>query len=153
MRRGNTLLKVRTSTTSWRRPQGDLDFGFDDPTLRERSGVDTPAFRRLSYQAKTAHLVDAIAADGDDHLIEDGEPQEDSEKGMEERLDQAFVREDDSPISEWDNQYRVGQPIYDALTPKERAAYGISQGNAGGAIHQQSSDSSGISIFLRNYRG
>jgi hypothetical protein len=113
-------------------PEGDLDFGFDDPTRRERYGVDTPAFRRLSSQAKTAHLLDAIADLGDDHLIEDGPPWEDSEKGMDEWLDQAFVSEDDSPVSEWDNRYRVGHPIYDALTPKERAAYGIRQGNAGG---------------------
>jgi hypothetical protein len=113
-------------------PEGDLDFGFDDPTRRERYGVDTPVFRRLNYQAKKAHLLDVIADLGDEHLIEDGPPWKDSEKGMEEWLDQVFASEDDSPISEWDNQYCVGHPIYDALTPKERAAYGIRQGNAGG---------------------
>jgi hypothetical protein len=46
-------------------PEGDLDFGFDDPTRRERYGVDTPAFRRLCHQAKTDHLLDAIADLGD----------------------------------------------------------------------------------------
>jgi hypothetical protein len=51
---------------------------------------------------------------------------------MEEWLDQAFVSKDDSPIAEWDNHYRGGHPIYVALTPKERATYGIRQGNAGG---------------------
>ncbi len=38
----------------------------------------------------------------------------------------------DSAISEWDNQYRPGHPIHDALTPKERKLLGIRQGDAGG---------------------
>lgn len=35
-------------------------------------------------------------------------------------------------ISEWDNEYRPGHPIHDALTPKERKLFGITQGDAGG---------------------
>jgi hypothetical protein len=35
-------------------------------------------------------------------------------------------------VSEWDNQYRPGHPIFDSLTPKERKEWGIVQGDCGG---------------------
>jgi len=113
-------------------PEGDLDFGFDAPTRRERYGLDTPGFRRLSFEKQKARLIDAIYDLGDDHLLDDGPPWPDTEVGISEWLDETADEDDEPLISEWDNQHRVGHPIYDALTPSERAKYGVSQGDAGG---------------------
>jgi len=114
-------------------PEGDLDFGFDEPTRRERYGMDTSAFRRLCYRSKKTRLIEAMDGFGHDYMLEEGLPWRDTEEGLAEWLDARAVDEcEEPPISDWDNQYRPGHLIYDALTPKERKLLGIRQGDAGG---------------------
>lgn len=113
-------------------PEGDLDFGFDAPTRRERYELDTPTLRGLSFETQKATLIDAIYDLGDDHLLADGMPWLDTEVGMSAWLDEQADSDDEPLISEWDNQHRFGHPIYDVLMPKERAQYGVRQGDAGG---------------------
>lgn len=115
-------------------PEGDLDFGFDEPTRRERYGFDTLSFKRSGYRTKKAQVIDTLKKLGNEHLLDKGIPWHDSEQGLNNWLDASpdEVEFPEPPVSEWDNQYRPGHPIHDALTPKERKLYGITQGDAGG---------------------
>lgn len=115
-------------------PEGDLDFGFDELTRRERYGLDTTAFKRSGYGSRKARTIESLERFGNEHLLKEGIPWPDSEQGLDGWLD-ACPSENEFPepfVSEWDNQYRPSHPIHDALTPKEREVLGISQNDAGG---------------------
>lgn len=118
-------------------PEGDLDFGFDEPSRREHYRLDTPAFRRLGYRTKRARIIDLLEENGAD--LGDVVPWQDTEQGLNEWLDsppslpcESELSLSGFAISEWDNQYRPGHPIHDALTPGERKLLGIIQGDSAG---------------------
>jgi hypothetical protein len=116
-------------------PEGDIDFGCDEPTRRERYGLDTPSFKRLSYKSKKVRVAEALESLGHEYMLDDGLPWQDTEQGLNDWL-AVNVIEDGIPepptTSAWDNQYLAGRPIHDALTPKERKLFGIAQWDIGG---------------------
>ena len=100
---------------------------------RKHYGLDAPAFRRLGYRSKRARIIDLIEENGAD--LGDVVPWQDTEQGLDEWLDSPPSLPCESElclsgfaISEWDNQFQPGNPIYDALTPKERRLLGIIKG-------------------------
>lgn len=109
-------------------PEGDLDFGFDEPTRRERFQLDTPTFKRLSYKTKRERLIEILESGGYMEILDGVVPWEDTEEGITKWLDTPAGDDfDDLPVSEWDSQYRPGNLIFDELTPAERKKYGIAQ--------------------------
>jgi hypothetical protein len=115
-------------------PEGDLDFGYDEPSRGERLGVDAAAFRRLPYTKQKGRVLQAIVDSGVEHLLENGLPWRDGQRGMLRWLSAAPVIPDEfSPsISPCINEYLFGHAIHDGFTTKERKALGIQQRDIGG---------------------
>jgi hypothetical protein len=113
-------------------PEGDLDLGIDNPTLREHYIVDNESFKRLSYEAQKARLLQEIEFCCDGHLIEEGLPWDDTEVGMNTWLDQNDHERGNEPgFWRWHHPYCVGYPIHDALTTEERETFGIREVDIG----------------------
>jgi len=111
--------------TVWH-PEGDLDLGIDNPTLREWYDADIESFQGLSYEAKKARLLETITDCGDEHLLEEGLPWDDTEEGMNSWLDQNdHERGNDRYFWRYHHPYCVGHPIHDVLSPEEQDTSGI----------------------------
>jgi hypothetical protein len=115
-------------------PEGVLDFGYDEPSRGERLGVDTTAFRRLPYTKQKDRVLQAIVDSGVEHLLENGLPWRGGQRGMLRWLaGTPGVPDEFGPAtSSWFNQYLVGHPLHDALTPRERKSLGIERLDIGG---------------------
>jgi len=114
-------------------PDGDIEFGWDALRRRKKHGAESKAFRKLPYSKKKAWILRRLRRLGDDIGLDDDPPWTGGVKGMEIWLDESDDCDyEDCSSGGWMNEYLVGHPIHDALTPIERKLLGIRQGDAGG---------------------
>lgn len=111
-------------------PEGDFEFGWNALRRREKYKADTKAFRKLPYPKKKAWLAKRILDTYGEVVTEDDPPWKGGVKGMNAWLDSSDDCDYEDYGSGWKNEFLVGHPIHDALTPKERAALGIRQVDA-----------------------
>jgi len=111
-------------------PDGDFEFGWNAPRRREKYKADTDAFRRLPYAKQKAWLAERTL-DGDGECVLEGDlPWKGGVAGMNAWLDSADECDYEDSFSGWKNEFLVGHPIHDALTPEERSSLGVRQVDA-----------------------
>jgi hypothetical protein len=108
-------------------PEGSFEFGWDAVRRRQKCGAESKTFRQLPYAKKKAWLLKRL---GDNVGPDEELPWAGGVKAMDEWLDGSDDSDYEECSSGWANEYLVGHPIHDALTPEEREAWGIHQVDA-----------------------
>ena len=112
-------------------PEGNLEFGRNRPTNRERYGADTAGFARLTYAKQKERLCEAFIDKYGEILTP--LPWEKGQRGLAKWLAEPVDELDcDTELSPWLSEYMVGHPVFSALSPSVRKRLGISQGETGG---------------------